>query len=323
MKQKNLLKAGLIYAALTILAMGSLNFVRANATEAPVPNADNNKTASAESLPLVVTTTAHIADIVRNILKGRATVRALIGTGLDPHLYHPLRSDMLELERADLAIYNGMNLEGRMQERLHKMQETGKPVIALAERLGLSGEDPHIWMDVRLWINATHSLIPDLIALAPQHEEEIKGNARLYIAALEQLDTDIKAMMATIPESNRTLITAHDAFGYFGEAYGLNVIGIQGLSTASEAGLKQIESLVELCSTQKIPALFAETSVSDKNVRAIIEGAHSKDHHMHIGGTLYSDSLGAEGTPQANYIGMMRTNARTITDALKGQPAIQ
>lgn len=323
MKQKNLLKAGLIYAALTILALGSLNFVRANATEAPAPNADGNTTASTESLPLVVTTTAHIADIVHNILKDHATVHALIGTGLDPHLYHPLRSDMLELERADLAIYNGMNLEGRMQERLHKMHETGKLVIALAERLALSGEDPHIWMDVRLWINATHSLIPDLIALAPQHEEEIKDNAQRYITALEQLDTDIKTMMATIPESNRTLITAHDAFGYFGKAYGLNVIGIQGLSTASEAGLKQIESLVTLCTTQKIPALFAETSVSDKNIRAIIEGARSKGHHMHIGGTLYSDSLGAGGTEQDNYIGMMRTNAQTIADALKGHHAIQ
>jgi manganese/zinc/iron transport system substrate-binding protein len=307
---KNTFRLCFYTAALMIILMGSLSYLRANAAEFQVIPPSGK--------PNIITTTAHIADMVKNMAGDAAHVHALIGTGLDPHLYRPLRSDMIALNKADLVVFNGKNLEGKMQDRLLKMRDSGKAVVALGDELNINDIDPHIWMDPQLWVQSALILKPVLIKLMPQEESRIEENTRHYIAELEALDQDIAARIQGIPQAQRVLITAHDAFGYFGKAYGIEVIGIQGLSTASEAGLKQIETIVDLCSDRNIAAIFAESSVSDKNIKAIIEGVQNKGYDLKLGGTLYSDSLGVSGSGQDSYIGMMRYNAQIIASTLSG-----
>lgn len=278
--------------------------------------------------PLVVATTAHIADIVQNLAANHVRLETLIKTGVDPHLYRPVRSDIVKLGKADLILYNGRHLEGRMTELLEQMSQT-RPAIALADhaKTALNGDDgaydPHIWMDAENWIAATQATAGALIALLPDHKDEIANNALAYTQQLMQLDQAIHQSISAIPAARRTLITAHDAFGYYGDAYGIEVIGVQGLSTASEAGLQKIESLVALIIARDIPAIFAETSVSDQNIKAIVEGVRHKGHALALGDMLYSDSLGNAGTPQSTYIGMMTHNTGAIARALSAASAVQ
>ncbi len=276
----------------------------------------------------VVTTTAQISDIVKNVTQGSPIrIEHLMGTGVDPHLYRPTRSDVVRLKKADIVFYNGLHLEGQMIELFEKLKKE-KPVISLAESLPedflITSEqnkyDPHIWMNVKAWINSVETVKNALTQYNPPSAALYSKRAQVYSKKLTLLDTHIKTVIKTIPQNARTLITAHDAFGYFGKAYDINVIGIQGLSTENETGLKRMEELGDLLTAQKIPSIFSETSVNNRNIKALIQGAKSKGHKVKLGGALYSDAMGKEGTYEGTYIGMMEHNVRTLTKALGGTP---
>ncbi len=274
-------------------------------------------------------TISMVADIVRHVAGNHAKVTHLIGSGVDPHLYKPTRSDVIALMEADIIFYSGLRLEGKMSSELDGIARQNKPVIAVTERLEpkyLLSEpddpdtaDPHVWMDVQGWMQATEAVRDALIAFDPPHADEYAANATAYLARLEKLDAYAKEVLASIPEQKRLLITAHDAFRYLGRAYGIEVLGIQGLSTESEAGLQDVNRLVDLIVERDIGAIFVESSVARKNVEALIQGARSRDKKVLIGGELFSDAMGAQGTYEGSYIGMIDHNVTTIARALGGQ----
>lgn len=275
----------------------------------------------------IVATTGMIGDMVTQVAGEHATVHTLIGSGIDPHLYKPTRDDVATLMRADVIFYNGLLLEGKMTDVLIKLARSGKLVHAVTELIpqdylidvdGSSHHDPHVWMDVSAWKQATLAVSEALAEFDPPHADAYRSNARRYMDRLEELDGWVREQIASIPPERRVLITAHDAFGYFGRAYGIEVHGIQGISTESEAGLQDIQRLVDLIVSRRIPAVFVETSVADKNVRALVEGARAKGHSVQIGGELFSDAMGTPGTPQGTYVGMIEHNVRTIVQALSG-----
>ncbi len=276
--------------------------------------------------PYIVTTTAQVGDIVANIVGDKANVDVLMGSGVDPHLYRPTRSDVVKLERADVVFYNGLHLEGQMVEMLEKLADE-KPAIAISDGLPVESllglpcneqHDPHIWMDVKKWIAGADIVKNALGEKYPEHMEFFAENAVIYKETLKELDAHVRGGIKSIPDENKVLLTAHDAFGYLGAAYNIEVIGIQGISTESEAGLRKIEELVEKIVTRNIPAVFVESSVSDRNIKALIEGAAAQGHIVEIGGELYSDAMGKAGTYEGTYIGMMDHNIKTIVAALGG-----
>lgn len=279
----------------------------------------------------VVVTVGMLADPLREILSGveGAVVTQLIGEGVDPHGHTPTRQDVIALQRADLVFYNGLLLEGRMGDVLARTGADGRPRYAVAEEVvsrgGWSSEelvregDPHLWMDVSAWVVAVEVMADVLVGFDPEHEETIRANARGYAERLRELDEYARSAVGSIPEAQRVLITAHDAFHYFGAAYGVEVRGIQGVSTESEAGLRDLEELVSMVVERRIPAVFPETSVSDRSVKALQEGARARGHEMVIGGSLFSDSMGPPGTYTGTYIGMIDHNVTTITRALGGE----
>jgi len=277
----------------------------------------------------VVTTVGMITDIVRNVAGDKAEVRGLIGEGIDPHLYQPTRNDVMALSRADLIFYNGLMLEGKMSDLFVRMAGRGKPVVPVTAEILDSGDyvltdeddhyDPHVWMDVRGWILATGVVEETLAGFDPANAEFYRANAAAYRERLEALDAYAAEAIGSIPEDQRVLVTAHDAFRYLGRAYGIEVMGIQGVSTESEAGVRDIENLVDFLVSSRIPAVFVETSVSDKNVRALVEGAAARGHELRIGGKLFSDAMGPAGTYEGTYIGMIDHNVTTIAGALGGE----
>lgn len=274
-------------------------------------------------------TVGMIADIVRNVAGDRAEVTGIIGEGVDPHLYKPTRSDVVTLSRADIVFYNGLMLEGKMGDVLVRVARKGKPVYAVTEEILDQGDyvltdesqhyDPHVWMDVQGWIRAVDVVAKGLSEFDPEHKEAYAANAKAYQEKLKQLDDYARTVIASIPENQRVLVTAHDAFNYLGRAYGLDVRGIQGLSTESEAGVRDIETLIDFLVERKIPSVFVETSVADKNVRALVEGAKAQGHGVKIGGELFSDAMGTPGTYEGTYIGMIDHNVTTIARGLGGQ----
>jgi manganese/zinc/iron transport system substrate-binding protein len=275
------------------------------------------------------TTVAMIADVVRNVAGDKADVSGIIGEGVDPHLYKPTSSDVKLLQASDIIFYSGLNLEGKMGDVLVRMATSGKPVTAVTETLLEAGKyvmtngddhyDPHVWMDVAGWSKAAGVIGKALEKFDPENAALYQKNAANYSAELEKLDAYGKKAFASIPKDRRVLVTAHDAFNYMGRAYNLEVRGIQGISTESEAGLKDINDLVDFLVTRDIPAVFVETSVSQKNVRALIEGAKAKGHEVKIGGELFSDAMGKTGTYEGTYIGMLDHNITTIVRALGGE----
>ncbi len=286
-------------------------------TALPVHAADNIK---------IVSTTSQIGDLVQNIVGDTADVEFLMGTGIDPHLYQPTRSDISKLNQADVIFYNGMNLEGKMEALLERLSAE-KNSFSIADNLykksmdvleNEKGFDPHIWMDVNNWVIASKAVLAYLSELYPEHAKQYHKNHEGYVGYLVGLHEHTQASIDTIAPSKKVLVTAHDAFGYFGVAYGIEVIGIQGISTESEAGLQKIENTVSLLVERKIPAVFVESSVGDHNIKAIIEGAKARGHDVRIGGTLFSDAMGEAGTPEGTYIGMMLHNVKVIAEALGG-----
>ncbi len=278
----------------------------------------------------VVATVGMLADPLREILSGveGVVVTQLIGEGVDPHGHTPTRQDVIALQRANLVFYNGLLLEGRMGDVLARTGGGSRPTYAVAEEVvgrgGWRGAerfregDPHLWMDVSAWVVAVDVLADVLAGFDPDHEETIRGNAREYQEGLSDLDAYARTAVGSIPEAQRVLITAHDAFHYFGAAYGLEVHGIQGVSTESESGLRDLEALVSMVVERRIPAVFPETSVSDRSVRALQEGARARGHEVVIGGRLFSDSMGQPGTYSGTYVGMIDHNVTIIARALGG-----
>ena len=275
----------------------------------------------------VVATTGMIADTARAIGGDLVEMRALMGPGIDPHAFRQTRTDIVALAQADLVLWNGLFLEAQMEEFLLELGEDGH-VVAVAETLPqdrlLAHEDyegrfdPHVWMDPTLWADVTVTIRDALIAADPEGADSFTANAEAYLAKLEQLESYSRDVLSSVPETARVLLSAHDAFGYFGAAYGFEVVGIQGLSTASEAGLGRIAEMVNMLVDREIGAVFVETSVSDRNIRALIEGAAAQGHEVVIGGELFSDAMGADGTYEGTYIGMIDSNVTTIARALGG-----
>ena len=274
----------------------------------------------------IVTTTGMIADAAKNITGDSAKVKALMGPGVDPHLYKVSQGDLSKLINSDMIFYNGLHLEGKMGEVLESVARQ-KPVVAIAEGLeeeklrnvsGFSGGyDPHIWFDVQLWKEAVRYMSQKIIEQDPSNAEYYKKNTEQYLAKLDSLHQLVKREIALVPKNQRVLITAHDAFGYFGDAYDIEVKGLQGISTVSEPGLKDISEITDLIVNRKINAIFVESSVSEKTIKSVVEGAREKGHNVRVGGTLYSDALGDEDGPAGTYEGMVQENVKTIVTALR------
>ena len=275
----------------------------------------------------IVATTGMVADIVRQVAAPHGEVHGLMGEEVDPHLYRPTRADIARLQAADIIFYNGLMLEGRMGDTLVQMART-KPVYAVTELIDeavlLDDEeyeaayDPHLWMDVSLWMEAVEAVTTVLSDFDPANASSYRESADEYLRELDALDRYVREIVSTIPEERRVLVTAHDAFGYFGAAYELEVVGVQGITTESEAGLEDINRLVGFIVERDITAVFAETTVPDRALQAVMEGAAARGHVTVIGGELYSDAMGPAGTYEGTYIGMIEHNARTIVRALGG-----
>jgi manganese/zinc/iron transport system substrate-binding protein len=275
----------------------------------------------------VVATTGMIADAVRQVGGERVIVEALMGPGVDPHLYRQTRSDIVRMTAADAVIWHGLYLEAQLEEFFANLSQR-KKVVPLGERIDksrlLSHEeykgryDPHVWMDPKLWREIVIAARDTLSELDPSGKPEFEANAGRHLAEIDRLASYSETVLATVPQSARVLVTAHDAFNYFGRAYGFEVLGIQGISTESEAGLKQVEDLVHRIVDRKIKAVFVESSVADRNIQALIEGAAARGWTVEIGGELYSDAMGEPGTYEGTYIGMIDHNVSTIARALGG-----
>ena len=304
---------------LTLLASFLLSACSTSTGESQLPIAERTIN--------VVTTTGMIADIVLNLGGERVNVEALMGPGVDPHLYKPTASDVTKLERADIVFYNGLHLEGRMAEVFEKMEEAGSATYAVADEIDTNllhtppqfeGQfDPHIWFDVTLWKFAVEKVGKDLSALDPASRELYEANMQAYLAQLDKLETYIQEQIATVPEGSRVLITAHDAFGYFGEQYGVEVRGLQGTSTAAEAGAADVQELAAFLAERKIKAIFVESSVPPATIEAVQKATQAQGWDVQIGGQLFSDAMGPAGTPEGAYIGMVKFNVDTIVKALK------
>ena len=283
---------------------------------------------AAENRLKVVATTGMIADAARQVGGDLVDVKALMGPGVDPHAYRQTRTDIVALAKADLVLWHGLYLEAQMEDFLVSLGKRGK-VIAVAEALPkellishadyADKYDPHVWMDPERWTKVILAVRDALIAERPDAKAVIKANAAQHIEEMEKLAGYSKRALATVPADSRVLLTAHDAFNYFGEAYGFEVIGIQGISTESEAGLNRIRELVDLLVARNIGAVFVESSVSDRNIKALIEGAAAQGHTVKVGGELFSDAMGRDGTYEGTYLGMIDHNATTITRALGGK----
>ena len=277
----------------------------------------------------IVTTCGMVTDIVREVAGDKAKVNGLMGEGVDPHLYKPTRDDVAKLLNADVVFYSGLMLEGRMSDTFLKVARKGASVFAVTELLDekflLEPEefhghtDPHVWMDISGWMEAVKVVARSLAEVDPEHSAFYEQNAKRYNAQLSKLDDYAKKSLSSIPKERRVLITAHDAFNYFGRAYGIEVRGIQGISTESEAGVADINTLVSYLVERKIPAIFVESSVSDKNIRALVEGSKSRGHAVRIGGELFSDAMGKPGTYEGTYLGMIDHNVTLITRSLGGE----
>jgi len=284
--------------------------------------------ARAQDAPLkVVATTGMIADAARQVGGHHVEVRALMGPGVDPHAYRQTRSDIVAMTNADLVLWHGLYLEAQLEDFLRDLGQHQK-VVAVAESLPRdlliahdtyeNKVDPHVWMVPDLWARVVRNVRDTLIVARPEARADIEANAEAHLGEIEKLGDYAKRALATVPEKSRVLVTAHDAFNYFGSAYGYEVVGIQGISTESEAGLDRIETLVDMLVARDIKAVFVESSVSERNIRALIEGAAAAGHEVAIGGTLYSDAMGQPGTYEGTYIGMIDHNVTTITRALGG-----
>jgi manganese/zinc/iron transport system substrate-binding protein len=307
---------GWILAALFLLNAGCGPADRADMTEI------------SERKIRVVATTGMITDAVERVGRDRVEVIGLMGPGVDPHLYKPSEGDVTRIAGADVLFYNGLHLEGKMTDIFDQMERRSKrtvPVTKAIDRAKLlsppefeGNYDPHVWFEVTLWMVVVETIRDTLADMDPEHDDLYMGHAEAYLKELRDLHEFTQAETRKVPEAQRVLITAHDAFNYFGRAYGFEVRGLQGISTVAEAGTGDVRELSRFIADRKIPAIFVESSVPRRNIEAVQAAVRSLGFEVVIGGELFSDALGTAGTPEGTYVGMTRHNVETIVDALSG-----
>ncbi|UKM65404.1 zinc ABC transporter substrate-binding protein [Flavobacteriaceae bacterium GSB9] len=273
----------------------------------------------------VVTTTTMITDLVKNIGGEYINLQGLMGSGVDPHLYKASEGDVTKLASADIIFYNGLHLEGKLVDVFEKMKT--QKTVAISDALDkttligseyfASNFDPHIWFNVEYWIQATKFVANKLSEAIPEHKATFQNNAQNYIDTLNALKTELQSTISTLPQEKRILVTAHDAFNYFGKSFKFEVVGLQGISTATEAGVQDVQNLSKYIIEKQVKAIFIESSVPKRTIEALQAAVNSKGHHVEIGGSLYSDALGNTGTAEGTYIGMFKHNVNTIVNALK------
>ena len=276
----------------------------------------------------VVATTSMIADLAREIGGDRAEVEGLMGPGVDPHLYRPRESDVARLVGADLVLHNGLDLEGKMGEVFQQVEGRGIAARAVAEAVPVASRlappefegrpDPHVWMDVSLWKRVAAEIADAFIALDPTSADGYRARLAAYETELDSLDAYVRGRIAEIPPERRILVTAHDAFNYFGRAYGVDVRGLQGLSTATEAGAADVRDLAAFVADRQVPAMFVESSVPPRSIEAVLAAVRARGGTAEIGGNLYSDALGDADGDAGTYLGMIRHNVDTIVAGLAG-----
>jgi manganese/zinc/iron transport system substrate-binding protein len=275
----------------------------------------------------VVTTIGMITDAVEHVGGSRVEVEGLMGPGIDPHLYKASEGDLRRLERADVIFFGGLHLEAKMADVLERIQERRAtqavtdaiPRSKLLSPAQFKGQhDPHVWFDVRLWQLAVEQIRDTLSTLDPGSAGLYRQNAAAYLAELGELDAYVRQQAMRVPKERRVIITAHDAFNYFGRAYGFEVRGLQGISTAAEAGAGDVQGLARFIADRRIPAIFVESSVSPRTIEAVREAVRARGFDVEIGGSLYSDAMGSPGTPDGTYVGMVRHNIDTIVEGLRG-----
>jgi manganese/zinc/iron transport system substrate-binding protein len=283
----------------------------------------------ADTKPRILATTGMLGDLAQHLCQDFALVENLIEVGLDPHSFRPSQSDIRKLVNADLIIANGMGLEQQMEPLLEKLAKRA-PLYFAGQILDSDAllpysqdfpdrHDPHVWMDIDLWSRILVGISSALVEQFPIQTDVISRNLSDYKSKLRSLNAYAYEVLGTVPVDQRILITAHDAFQYFGHAYGFEVMGVQGISTDSEASILRLSEIVRTIVKRKIPAIFVETSVSDRNIRAILEGVRAEGGQVVLGGSLYSDSMGSPGTYEGTYVGMMDHNITTIARSLGGQ----
>ncbi|SDM45577.1 manganese/zinc/iron transport system substrate-binding protein [Sediminibacillus halophilus] len=289
-------------------------------------SAGQDAVGSGEEKVKVVTTIAQIGDVAAHIGGDNVEVESLMGPGDDPHLYNAVQGDIKKLDQADIIFYNGLHLEGQMGEIFREMRQK-KPTVAVAK--GIPEDqlltdpqnpgiiDPHVWFDIAIWKQAAEAIRDELIEIDPDNETAYERNTVDYLKDLTELEDYAQERIMEIPEESRVLVTAHDAFNYFGNAFGFEVIGLQGLSTESDYGLTDIQRIIDVLAERNIKAVFVESSVSERSINAVVEGAGEAGHEVKIGGELYSDAMGEEGTVEGTYLGMYRHNIDTIVESLK------
>lgn len=275
----------------------------------------------------IVTTTSMLTDLVKNIGGDVVEVQGLMGAGVDPHLYKASEGDVSKLSNADVIFYSGLHLEGKLVDVFERMQSQNKTTISLGESLDknklisselfASNYDPHVWFNVQFFKQFADKVTEVLIEADPENAEIFKQNSNNYQKQLEVLDAEIREIIATLPKEKRILVTAHDAFNYFGNEYGFEVVGLQGISTATEAGVQDVQRLSDFIIENKVKAIFIESSVPRRTIEALQAAVISKTHDVAIGGSLYSDALGNAGTEEGTYIGMFKYNVKTIVQALQ------
>lgn len=275
----------------------------------------------------VVTTTTMLTDLVQQIGGDAIQVEGLMGSGVDPHLYKASEGDVNKLYTADIVFYSGLHLEGKLVDVFEKMERQHKKTVALADVLDknellssanfASNYDPHVWFNVQFWKKIAQYATEKLQEADPENADLFAANSKRYFQELDVLESEIRETIGTLPKEKRILVTAHDAFNYFGEAYGFQVLGLQGISTATEAGVQDVQKLSEFIINNKVKSIFIETSVPRRTIEALQASVASKGHEITIGGSLYSDALGTKGTVEGTYIGMFKHNVNTIVGALK------
>lgn len=275
----------------------------------------------------VVTTTTMITDLVNNIGGDLVNTQGLMGSGVDPHLFKASEGDVSKLVNADVIFYNGLHLEGKLVEVFEKMGSKTTNTIELGAALDksqligseyfASNYDPHVWFNIAFFKQFAKKVTAVLSEKDPENAAAFLENETLFLKKLETLEEKVLTTIETLPKEKRILVTAHDAFNYFGKNYGFNVVGLQGISTATEAGVQDVQKLATFIIENKVKAIFVESSVPKRTIEALQAAVKSKDHEVVIGGTLYSDALGSAGTVEGTYIGMFEYNVNTIVEALK------
>jgi manganese/zinc/iron transport system substrate-binding protein len=277
-----------------------------------------------EEPKLIVCTTSIIGDVVKELVKDHLEVKVLMGDGVDPHLYEAKPSDVRAMADAKVIVFNGLHLEGKLA-RLFERMESQKNLIRFSDGMNKKNliplnehsYDPHVWFDISLWMDGIEGFVERIVKIYPNESVFIQTNFEAYKNKMLELEKEVERKITGIPIEQRVLITSHDAFHYYGKAYGIEVKAIQGVSTIMEPGLKEVSKLVNEIVDRKIKSIFVESSVSSKSIKAVIEGCKAKGVKVEIGGTLYSDALGGKDSGADTYLSMISKNTSTINAALK------